>query len=342
MAMYVSKMHADQRSYIGLPSLVDRTVRILGSMLVAFFYLVGIQNLGTLIVSSIISVMAHAVFGLLAIYLLYLIDCKVSEMGLIIDRVCVRYRGFTRSWSIEWTRIVRIDGLILFDDNQRKTFVGAGFGERQASEIVDALMLRYKQQLFDSRADCPISPPRLETRRLRLNPWREADFIDFKRLYNSPHIRRYNRYRVGTERALRKRFRNLIDPPTAARGRVWNWCILFEEDDKAPKVIGLFDAWFAPTATHDIIISYALNADFEGRGLMSEALRRMCAVFLDDWGVNSVRASVLAGNKRSIALLERNGFSRQRHEHETVVETFVMARSLLSDNKVTQHLQGLQ
>ena len=58
-------------------------------------------------------------------------------------------------------------------------------------------------------------------------------------------------------------------------------------------------------------IAYLLDQEFEGRGLMSEALDLILAVCFDSLGLNKVFLRTIVGNDRSSKLAERFGFIKE-------------------------------
>lgn len=58
-------------------------------------------------------------------------------------------------------------------------------------------------------------------------------------------------------------------------------------------------------------VGYALAADREGQGLMTEALRAVVRFAFDDLRLHRLQANHVPGNARSAAVLERLGFERE-------------------------------
>lgn len=67
-------------------------------------------------------------------------------------------------------------------------------------------------------------------------------------------------------------------------------------------VLGLFRSAY---------LSYWGYAGFGGRGLMTEALQAAVRYAFDEIGLHRVEASIQPGNTRSIALVQRAGFSKE-------------------------------
>ncbi|MEA2785675.1 MAG: [ribosomal protein S5]-alanine N-acetyltransferase [Candidatus Eremiobacteraeota bacterium] len=58
-------------------------------------------------------------------------------------------------------------------------------------------------------------------------------------------------------------------------------------------------------------LSYWGYAGFGGRGLMTQALRETVRYAFDELGLHRLEASIQPGNTRSIALVQRAGFSKE-------------------------------
>jgi len=63
-------------------------------------------------------------------------------------------------------------------------------------------------------------------------------------------------------------------------------------------------------------VGYALAADAEGRGLMTEALRAAIAFAFDDLGLHRLQANYMPGNARSGRLLARLGFVEEGYARD--------------------------
>ncbi|MEE2757505.1 MAG: GNAT family N-acetyltransferase [Myxococcota bacterium] len=338
--MYVSQMHADQRSRIGLPKHIDLLARFCSSVIVASAFAVFARAAGDVFDSWVPLNTSLVLVGLQALRCLYFMGVWVSEMGLVIDRFGICYRGFIKSWRIRWTHIESVDGLTLVHKTGDLTFVGQGYGLFQSAQLESDLRLRHQQSLHFDAMTLPVDPPLIETHRLQLRPWGFEDFDSFRRLYTSANVRRYNGYRFQRGRALAGRFNRLIKPPSSARGCCWNWRISISDQQADESIIGFFDAWLAPKTNSAVFIAYALDFKYQGQGLMSETLDQMCILFLDAWGFDAVQATVLVNNEPSIKLLERNGFNPITAADETGAMTYRRRRSSLSHDQVAQNFEG--
>ena len=56
-------------------------------------------------------------------------------------------------------------------------------------------------------------------------------------------------------------------------------------------------------------VGYHLDKDYEGRGIMSEALRSSMAFVFDEYKMHRIEAFILPENERSVSLVKRAGFT---------------------------------
>ena len=91
------------------------------------------------------------------------------------------------------------------------------------------------------------------------------------------------------------------------------WAIALKND---PKLIGTITLWNVQKEHHRAEIGYALHSQFQGRGLMQEALTVVLDYGFHTLKLHSVEANVNPGNTRSIQLLERNLFVREAYHRE--------------------------
>lgn len=58
-------------------------------------------------------------------------------------------------------------------------------------------------------------------------------------------------------------------------------------------------------------MGYDLTRAYWGRGLASEALRRVLQFAFSEMNVNRIYAGTIADNQESVRMLQRNGFTRE-------------------------------
>jgi [ribosomal protein S5]-alanine N-acetyltransferase len=112
-----------------------------------------------------------------------------------------------------------------------------------------------------------------------------------------------------TPEGQRERLADAAIANAAGSGIGW-W--LFAQDEPAVALGQIHFSQIARRAFHNAMLGYAIDAAFEGRGLMHEALQ---AALADAFGprvmLHRVQANVRPENTRSLALLSRLGFERE-------------------------------
>jgi len=91
------------------------------------------------------------------------------------------------------------------------------------------------------------------------------------------------------------------------------WAITLKNDSK---LIGTITFWNVQKEHYRAEIGYALHTEFQGQGLMREAMTSVLEYGFNTLNLHSVEANVNPGNKRSIQLLEKNGFVREAYHRE--------------------------
>ncbi|MCC3776183.1 GNAT family N-acetyltransferase [Streptomyces sp. UNOB3_S3] len=148
--------------------------------------------------------------------------------------------------------------------------------------------------------------PFLETVRLTLRPFTEADTDHLLALDNDAEVTRFiNGGRPTTHEAIRSRTlpRLLHDPPCSGTRGFWT------AEDRG---IGTFLGWFEfrPLDDHDPVVvepGYRLNRAAWGRGYATEGSKALAHKGLTELGVERVTANTMAVNTRSRRVMEKAG-----------------------------------
>jgi len=88
-------------------------------------------------------------------------------------------------------------------------------------------------------------------------------------------------------------------------GKSFYWAITFPADDKLIGTICLYNLSEDHTEAE---IGYELYPDFQGKGLMQEAMAKVIGFGFNDLGVKTITALPHEKNERSIMLLKKNHF----------------------------------
>lgn len=149
--------------------------------------------------------------------------------------------------------------------------------------------------------------PILDTPRLRLRPYEPRDVDDLFAMQSDPVVMRYWSYPPWTERAQAEA--KLDEIATAmGRGEACPWAVA---DRSTDRLLGTC-ALFALVRDHARCeLGYALTRAAQGRGLATEAVRRVLEYAFDVLRMERVEADVDPRNAASVRLLERVGFRRE-------------------------------
>ena len=148
-----------------------------------------------------------------------------------------------------------------------------------------------------------------ESARLRLRPFREADFPDYFAYAVQPEQQRLSGNAVvRTEAEAREVFESFFPtdhPPL-------QFAVALRETDR---VIGNFSIGVYPfletredaAEKRGVSLSFVLNENFQRRGLMTELLERMLDFFLREQGLDFVNCGYFSFNTGSCRLMEKVG-----------------------------------
>jgi ribosomal-protein-alanine N-acetyltransferase len=91
------------------------------------------------------------------------------------------------------------------------------------------------------------------------------------------------------------------------------WAVALKNDQR---LIGTITFWNIQKEHYRPEVGYALHTQFQGRGLMQEAMKVVLDYGFNTLKIHSLEANVNPGNAASIKLLERNGFVREAYYRE--------------------------
>ncbi len=153
-----------------------------------------------------------------------------------------------------------------------------------------------------------ISPlPVLQTPRLTLRPVRESDSEDVYAIYSDVIALKYfaREPLENMDEARQMMAENLAfgEDPGAQF-----WAICLRENDR---MIGTFTLFHISEKNRRAEVGYILNREFWGKGLGSEALKRIIDHCFTDLDMVRLEADVDPQNEPSLKMLERHGFERE-------------------------------
>jgi ribosomal-protein-alanine N-acetyltransferase len=152
--------------------------------------------------------------------------------------------------------------------------------------------------------------PRLQLRRMTLSDDQEIlvqrsdprllQYIDIQRAHNLDDARQF----------IQK-----IETGIAENKNIY-WAICLKD---APALIGTICLWNLDTESAAAEIGYAMHPDFQGQGLMQEALEAVTHYALTVLEAKTVSGYVHPDNRPSCRLLEKNGFAVQGRDDGLLV-----------------------
>lgn len=138
----------------------------------------------------------------------------------------------------------------------------------------------------------------LHTPRFTLSAFQAADWPFFLRLRQNSSIMRYMA-EVAHESHIRTLFEDRLQDNNAF--------IIRDEQGNAVGDIGLRQSVHN---AQEADIGYAVAPESQGQGIACEALDAVCEYAFHQRGISALNAWVLAENRGSVRVLEKNGFQR--------------------------------
>lgn len=154
--------------------------------------------------------------------------------------------------------------------------------------------------------------PELETERLRLRRMREEDTPDlFLIRSDRENMRFLARPLLASQEEARKLFETIEEG--IAKNEHISWGICLKSDDR---VIGTIGYYRMKPEHYRAEVGYVLHRDFQGRGVMSEALTAVLGHGFKQMKLHSIEAVTDPLNEASQTLLRKHGFVKEAHFRE--------------------------
>ncbi len=146
----------------------------------------------------------------------------------------------------------------------------------------------------------------IETERLILRHWREADGAPFARMNADPRVMEYLSPPLSPAEsdALMRRAQDHIN-----RRGYGLWAVELKANATFAGFIGLMIPSFEAHFTPCVEIGWRLAFEFQGQGLATEGAREVLHRAFDDYKLNEVVSFTAAGNARSRRVMEKLGMS---------------------------------
>ena len=150
----------------------------------------------------------------------------------------------------------------------------------------------------------------LETERLRLRRFAEADLPAFIAYRNDPEVARYQSWDGITEGEARAFLAWVRRARPGKAGSWFQFAVALKASDALLGDVGLFVSGDDPRLGE---IGYTLARDQQGHGYATEAVRAVLAYAFETLALHRVTATADCRNTPSYRLLERVGMRREAH-----------------------------
>ena len=156
--------------------------------------------------------------------------------------------------------------------------------------------------------------PNLETQRLQLRRLQIKDVDETLALRSNPEIMKYIPRPLITTKEEALKFIETMDTNINSNSLI-NWAITTKENDLLIGMIG-----FYRTKPEDFRseVGYILSGDFQGKGIITESLKRVVQFGFEEMGLHSIEAVIDPENLGSEKVLLKNNFVKEGHFKEHV------------------------
>jgi ribosomal-protein-alanine N-acetyltransferase len=154
--------------------------------------------------------------------------------------------------------------------------------------------------------------PAMATERLVLRQLSLADLDDVYTLRANPSVSKYIARDHYTDKEEARGFINKINT-SISNNETGYWAIALKTNNR---LIGTCCLWHISKENSRAEIGYELHPDFQGKGIMREALGMLLNYCFKTVELHSLEAVVDPKNIRSIQLLEKYGFVREAYFKE--------------------------
>jgi ribosomal-protein-alanine N-acetyltransferase len=157
--------------------------------------------------------------------------------------------------------------------------------------------------------------PGLATKHLTLRQLRPSDADDIFFLRSDERVIKY------LDAPVAKTIADAHDYIETINNGIRNneWILWGIEYLHSPKVVGSICLWNIEQALLKAEIGYVLHPDFQGKGLIQEAMQRVIGYGFETLGLETIVAQLHPGNTRSIKALERTGFVYEKPFEEMII-----------------------
>ncbi len=155
----------------------------------------------------------------------------------------------------------------------------------------------------------------IESPRLVLRRFADADLAEFLAYLNDPLVARYQSWESYTEEQARE----LIEQQKGREpGRPGQWFTFAAELKETGALVGHVALSVKESDPQQAEIGFTFAREYQGRGLAREAAERVLGYAFETLGLHRVVAVADCENERSLALLSRLGMRREAHFVENI------------------------
>lgn len=156
--------------------------------------------------------------------------------------------------------------------------------------------------------------PTLETDRLILRGMRVSDTEDMYAYARRPSVTQYLTWNPHTDPAETREYLTYVGQRYRT-GDFYDWAVVDRESGHMIGTCG-FTSFNCPHDTAEI--GYVLNPAYQGKGLATEAVRRVLDFGFDELGLHRIEAHFMEGNDASRRLMERVGMTFEGYARESM------------------------
>ena len=154
--------------------------------------------------------------------------------------------------------------------------------------------------------------PNLETNRLNLRRLNPLDVTEILALRSNPEIMKFIPRPLMKTKEEALEFISVMDT-NVNNNNVINWAITTKEDDK---LIGMIGFYRMKPENYRAEVGYILSPEFHGKGIITEALKKVIQFGFEEMGLNSIEAVIDPENFGSEKVLLKNNFVKEGHFKE--------------------------
>lgn len=145
----------------------------------------------------------------------------------------------------------------------------------------------------------------IETERLRLRNWRNADRTLFHEINSDPEVMAF--FSMRRSRAESDAMMDRCAKTIAQTGRGW-FALALKDSDQAIGFCGLADAHLAPLFPDDMVeIGWRLARPHWGKGYVTEAAQALLHLGFETFALPEIVSFAVPDNHRSLAVMRRLG-----------------------------------